>query len=316
MKRNLLISFIIMFSYQLHAQETPRNNDSNFPEAKPTNSKVEYIVQQNGPYKVDYIPDVKYATKDNTDLRLQVFVPRENNPAMKEKFPLVIFVKGSAWMKQNIYNTIPQIADLAKRGFVVAEVEYRHTGIAPFPAQREDALSAIKFMTENATAFKADTSNIFVMGDSSGAHTALFSGLKLTEDEKLPDIKGIIAYYPPTNLLVMKDDPTAATTGDAKSPEGLLMGGVGVEENPQKAKEISPYYYFDKTTKYPPLFLAHGTKDRVVPFSQSDILANRLEEEGIKYEFYALKNADHGSWEFWTPAMYDKVEDFIRRNMR
>ena len=60
----------------------------------------------------------------------------------------------------------------------------------------------------------------------------------------------------------------------------------------------------------------HGTKDHVVPFSQSDSLANELEKYGREYEFHALRNADHGSWQFWTPEMLDLVEAFIKEHLK
>ena len=66
----------------------------------------------------------------------------------------------------------------------------------------------------------------------------------------------------------------------------------------------------------PPVFLAHGTKDRVVPFSQSDSLANEREKYWREYEFHALRNADHGSWQFWTPEMLDLVEAFIKEHLK
>lgn len=56
--------------------------------------------------------------------------------------------------------------------------------------------------------------------------------------------------------------------------------------------------------------------DRVVPFSQSDALANELEKYGRAYEFYALRRADHGSWQFWTPEMLDRVDAFIRKHLK
>jgi acetyl esterase/lipase len=36
--------------------------------------------------------------------------------------------------------------DYANRGFVVAVVEYRHTGQAIFPAQVQDCKTAVRFM--------------------------------------------------------------------------------------------------------------------------------------------------------------------------
>ena len=63
----------------------------------------------------------------------------------------------------------------------------------------------------------------------------------------------------------------------------------------------------------PPILLAHGDADSVVPFSQSKILADKLKEENRVYEFYTVKNADHSGWQFWTKNMFDVVENFINK---
>lgn len=314
--RTIILTLLLAFagSTMIQAQNGPRNNIKNFPEAIPQNPDVQLITQDEEVYKVKYIPNVIYANKDQQPLSLQILVP-QSDKKRDQLYPCIIFVKGSAWMKQDVYNNIPQIAQFARRGYVIAIVEYRPTPGAVFPAQRADALDAFYYMKAHAQEYHINPANMFVWGDSSGAHTALFTGIRVNNDT-VPDINGIIAYYPPTNLLVMKDDSTAATTGDANSPEGLLMGKTAVWDNPEKAREISPWYYISKDEPLPPVFLAHGTKDRVVPFSQSDILANKMRENGKEYEFYALRNADHGSWEFWTEEMYDKVEDFIKRHLK
>lgn len=170
-------------------------------------------------------------------------------------------------------------------------------------------------MRGHADEYGVDERNIFVWGSSSGAHTALFTGLHIGHDT-LPETNGIIAYFPPTDVLHMKYDPTAATKGDAESPEGLLIGRKAVWEAPEAAMAASPLYYIKDADDLPPVFLAHGTKDRVVPFSQSDSLANELEKYGREYEFHALRNADHGSWQFWTPEMLDLVEAFIKQHLK
>lgn len=315
MKKNVWMMLVgCCFSGLVCAQNGPRNTMENFPEAVPSNRKVQMVSQDQEVYRVKYIKDVVYATRDGVDLKLQVMLPEAYDDPDRT-YPCVVYVKGSAWMKQDIYSDVPQISRLARRGYVTAIVEYRHTGIAVFPAQRNDAIAAVEFMKAHADQYHLDKDNVFVWGASSGAHTALFTGLHLVKGDTLPDIRGIIAYFPPTDVLRMKDDPTAATTGDANSPEGLLIGKVGVTDAPEKAKAASPYYYIDENRDMPPVFLAHGTKDRVVPFSQSDLLANKLEEDGVEYEFYALRNADHGSWQFWTDEMFDRIEAFIRKHL-
>ena len=300
---------------KLEDQNGPRNDREDFPEAVITNQQAITVIQEVELYKIIYIPDIPYRKIGDQTLHLHVLIPDAEEEDVKS-YPCVVYIKGSAWMHQNLAGNIPQIAQLARRGFVVIEVEYRSAEDNSFPAQREDVLEAISFLKTNAAGFFIDPDNMFVWGDSSGAHIALFTGLKLNTDDVLPQINAIVAYFPPSNLLVMNQDPTAATTGDADSPEGRLMGGVAVNDDPQKAIWISPYYYFKKGVEYPPLFLAHGTKDRVVPFSQSDQLANRLQEEGFDFEFYALKDADHGGWQFWTDDMNDKLQRFLKAHLK
>lgn len=308
----------IVASSAVYAQDEPRNDSADFPEAVPTNSKVQFVEQANEVYKLSYQKDVVYDHQDGVDLRLQIITP-EPYQYNGEKFPCILYVKGSAWMKQKLYTDVPLLSAMAGRGYVIAIVEYRSSDIAVFPAQRNDAISAINFMRANADKYMVDPRNIFVWGGSSGAHVALFAGLEMKDKQvnaEVPEINGIIAYFPPTDVLHLKDDPTAASKGDEHSPEGLLLGKVAVWNASGKAKEASPLYYIKDNEKMPPVFLAHGTKDRVVPFSQADALANEMEKYGREYEFYALRNADHGSWQFWTKEMLDKVDAFIQKHLK
>ena len=203
-------------------------------------------------------------------------------------------------------------ANMEEYSFAI--VEYRPSDTAVFPAQIEDTRDAIKFMLDNADKYNADTNNLFVWGDSSGGHTSLFTAIPLSDnDNTIPNINAIISYYPPTDLLEMRNDPLGSTTGDAESPEGILIGRKNVYDFPDEAKRISPYYEISKAANLPPIFLAHGTADTVVPFNQSKILADKLKEENRVYEFYVIKDADHGDWQFWTKDMFDLVENFINK---
>ena len=94
---------------------------------------------------------------------------------------------------------------------MIAVVEYRHSGIAPFPAQAIDTRNAIRYMKLHAKEYKTDVNQMFVAGDSSGGHTAFFSQLiredgnvniylRETADMNIyPDVdasvKGIISLY-------------------------------------------------------------------------------------------------------------------------
>lgn len=312
MKVSYLFLSLALLTMTANAQES-------FPEAKVTSPKAQELCFEEPETTVLYIKDLPYATKDGTELHLQMLLPHSAEATL----PCIVYVQGSAWMKQNVYMNIPQLADFAARGFVVAIVEYRHTGIAPFPAQCQDAKTAIRYLRMNADKYKIDPTNLFIWGDSSGGHTSLLVGLTQDTDD-LDDnyygevsckVNAAIAYYPPTDISVMKDFPSTMDHNEAGSPEGLLIGGLRISENVDKALEASPISYISKEKPLIPIMLAAGTMDKIVPFSQTDIFANKMEEMGKEYEYLALREADHGTWQFWTEGMFDRVETFIRKHL-
>ena len=123
-----------------------------------------------------YIPDVEYMNIDGISRILQILVPRKR-VMENEKYPLIVYVQGSAWHKQNVYQHVGQLNYLCKQGFVVAIVQYRESDLAPFPAQIEDTKTAIRFLRKHHEEYFIDEQNVFLFGDSSGGHVALVSGL-------------------------------------------------------------------------------------------------------------------------------------------
>lgn len=91
----------------------------------------------------------------------------------------------------------------------------------------------------------------------------------------------------------------------------MLIGGLEVLENQEKAQKTNPINYVSKEQPIPPLLIAHGDMDHLVPLNQSDLLVSKLKVCGKMFEYYCLVGADHGSAEFWTDEMYDIVEKFI-----
>lgn len=325
MKKHLL-SFITAIycttTLPLSAQNMFANMPAQIPETLPTEKSAQIVEQatQAGT-SVFYMKDIMYEKRNDTELTLQLLIPNMGDQAPK---PCMVYIPGSAWFKQNVYMGIPNMMEFAKRGFVVAIMEYRHSGIAPFPAQVIDTKNAIRFLRKNADRFGVDTRNMFVWGDSSGGHTSLFAGITSNspelDDPDFPDVpctvNAIIAYYPPTDISVLKDAPHAISKGEASSPEGHLIGNKNISENMDLARKASPNYYVKKDMPIPPVLLAAGMKDRVVPFVQTDLMAHCLADNGKVFEYYALKDADHGSWQFWTPLMLDKIETFVRKYIK
>ncbi len=270
---------------------------------------------------VTYIPNVEYANIDGVKLHLQILLPfTRNQPEMV--CPCVVFVQGSAWMPQDVYAQLPRISKLAELGYVVAVVEYRHSGIAPFPAQIADAKNAIRFLRSNAETYHINPENIIVSGDSSGGHTAMFAGFSGSEetDNLFPGIsasvKGIVNFYGSTSVMAEDSNPIQILHCQPDSPEGMVMGHVDLRKHPELKRKLSVECNITEDTEIPPTLIFHGTKDRVVNCQGSVILYRQMKKCGKDVTLYFIKGADHGGPEFWTPEVLAVMDSFIQNCIR
>ncbi len=265
---------------------------------------------------VNYIHDVEYAEINGVKLHLQILFPfSRNEPEMI--CPCLVYVQGSAWFPQYVYADVANAAALVRRGFVVAIVEYRHSGIASFPAQIMDARNAVRFLRLHAAEFHLDPEKIVMSGNSSGGHTAVFAGMSQDEetDNLYPgvsaDVKGIIDYYGSCSVMKEDSNPIQVLHCQADSPEGMVMGHVDLRNRPDLKRKLSAECNITEETVIPPVLIFHGTKDRTVNCEGSVILYRQLKKCGKDVRLYLLKGADHGGAEFWAEPVLDVVEEFM-----
>ncbi|MCB0645244.1 MAG: alpha/beta hydrolase [Saprospiraceae bacterium] len=309
-----IVSFFIA-SYVVMAQ----NNEHRVPPATVSNTEVQILEIDRNKRGFTYANDVVYVQRDTLDLHLQIIYSRGNLA-----LPCIVYIQGSAWFKQNVHGNLPQMMDFARRGYAIAIVEYRPSTVAPFPAQIIDTRAAIRFLRKNAGKYNLDVNNFFLWGDSSGGHTAVFTGITAgmpefsdyTLLEFSDSVNAIVDYYGPTDVSKMSEYPSIFDHVQPQSPEGMLLGGVNVLENKDKAKAANPMTYLSESKKIPPILIAHGDVDALVHFSQSDMLANKLQATGKVFEFYKLNGADHGTTEFWSKEMFNLVEAFLMKYTR
>lgn len=189
--------------------------------------------------EIRYAHEVVYDEAHN--LHLEIFTPFQM--AHPERtWPCITFIQGSAWMKQYVYQKVGMIARLAQRGYVVAIVEYRHSGIAHFPARFIDAKNAVRFLRAHAEEYKLNPSQMFLMGDSSGGQVSSVAGMtaksgKLDEpiNEESCEVCGIIDLYGAVDVTLPYGYPITLNHQKPDSPEGMLMG-YDITEHLEEAK--------------------------------------------------------------------------------
>ena len=274
------------------------------------------------PLNVILKTNIVYAEKDGMPLHLHVFMPSKGMMD-RTKYPLIIYITGSAWMAQDMDSMIPDLCAFAKRGYCIASVQYRPSSVSPFPAQVEDVKTAMRFMRMHADEYRADVTKTAYFGASSGGHTALFCGIT-GDDGPLPEqypeysccANAIVDWFGPTDFPVMNCRPSTQDHVQPASPEGMVLGNVNVRDNPEKADAANPRLYLSAEKATPPLLIMHGDRDILVPFHQSILLYERLRELGKDVEFYKLLDASHGFNGFQSTAAYDLVDEFLRRKLQ
>ena len=72
----------------------------------------------------------------------------------------------------------------------------------------------------------------------------------------------------------------------------------------------------DENTKFPPVIMFHGTKDRTINPRVSITVYERLRQCGKDVKLYFLEGADHGGSEFWTEKVLNIIVQFIMDNQK
>ena len=73
-------------------------------------------------------------------------------------------------------------------------------------------------------------------------------------------LKAIVDFYGPIDVSKMNLEPSTQDHRNAESPEGMLIGGLNVLENPDKVKPTVLITYLNKSKEIPPFLIIHGNK--------------------------------------------------------
>ncbi len=242
---------------------------------------IEEDVPEDFGYNVQIHKDIVYASRDGWDLQLIILEPfNELLPPGTDdtKWPCLVYVNGSAWFEQNMWFNFSRHLRLAEKGYVVALVQYRPSTTAVFPAQIQDAKTAIRYVRKNADKYHIDADRIALGGDSSGGHTALMAGIIHDNPEFDTDLYSeysdkvncIVDLFGPICIGLMPYQESVMDHYEPNSPENFLFGVENCYEMPELLNKTVPMNYVDDQT--PPILIMHGAKDMLVNFEQSLVI--------------------------------------------
>lgn len=244
-------------------------------------------------------------------LELDLFVPEGATGPV----PCVVWVHGGAWLSGSraLLPDYWPAGSLFQRaidaGLAVATIDYRHSREAPFPAQVHDGFAALRWLAHYGPDLGIDTERLGVWGESAGGHLA--SLLALVVDPALhgdrgapiaiPTIRAAVSFYGVADVTTMPsflssvpqewiDILTIAAGGRPAEPLDVLLG-----DSPMPRAEadrlVSPVNHAHADA--PPFLLVHGDADGLVPYAQSEQLAEALQRAGSPVELVRVPGADH-----------------------
>ncbi len=270
-----------------------------------------------------------YAEVGGRPLQLDLYLAKSEAPT-----PLVLWIHGGAWRGGSRKQVPHSVRELVASGTSVASIDYRLTGEVGrwgdepvhWPAQRDDAKAAVRWLRAHAKELNLDGSAFVAWGASAGGHLATI--LALTNDA--PGTTGAVGehtevsssvalginFFGPTDLFEMDADvtepPGSAIHHDAPdSPESMVLGvavhGHSLADirehatDPAEpwpallalARSASPVHAVSKAHAAP-LFTAHGRRDRLIAFAQAERLHRRLQEMELPTTFRPVDRAGHG----------------------
>ena len=278
--------------------------EDNVPEVT-CDSTYAVIVESDIIYAEGLSHDDTSPTTFTIPLKLDVYRPDNDS----ENRPVYMFVHGGAFTggSKTQAAIVDQANYFASRGWVFVSIDYRLTGdlgsiftgivpqewldaaelttqarqlMAMYMAQR-DSKAALRWIMANADNYNINTDFITVGGGSAGATTAVTLGISSLEDFK--------------DEISLTDDPTLATTNLDQTYEiQSIVDHWGSDTALEVHEIIYGTHRFDSND--PPLFIAHGTEDPTVLFSEAEELVALYDSTGVHVELNTLVGRGHGPW--------------------
>ncbi|KAB2378906.1 alpha/beta hydrolase [Actinomadura montaniterrae] len=236
--------------------------------------------------------------------------------------PGVLIIHGGYWLGGSKDSWKYFARRLSDAGYVVLSANYRLAPKAQWPAQRDDALGALRFMKKHARTWNLDPDRIVVLGSSSGGQLATQIGTHGTGTDL---VRGVVALSPPNNpFLAYKDGALL----DASSRQRKLRQAVvdlvhcvpgSAEETAEAADCWKRVEDADTTTHASagdaPMLLLHATGD-FVPVTQSQGLASALRAAGVQVKVQTVDGVMHASDMLNVPGVTPEIMQWIKAHTK
>lgn len=266
----------------------------------------------------DITPNITYAVANNTELKLDLYLPRER----KEPLPTLMLFHGGGWVAGQKEANVMQLLPYLSMGWIVINVEYRLARNSLAPAAVEDCRCALRWAAYRAKDYNIDTSRIVLTGGSAGGHLALITGMLPPQsvfDRQCPtdnSTRWREATEPaikPAAIVNWYGIADVAAILEGANAKHYAMEWFGSNSNRMElAKQLSPVNHVRAGA--PPIISIHGDQDDIASYSDVARLHASLDKEGVPNQLITIKGAKHDGFSKQAMAdSFDSIRAFLRK---
>jgi acetyl esterase/lipase len=232
--------------------------------------------------------------------------------------PVLMWIHGGAWvLGHKAQQGLPLMYAMAGRGWLVASVNYRLGPISRFPEALVDIKRAIAWLRLHASEHGGDPDFVIAAGGSAGGHLAALAAMTANQREYQPGFEqvdttlaGCIPLYGRFDFIdrsnVLRRKQVIIDFLSAK------VMPRPYQDDPAMWDRASPIALVSART--PPMFIAHGTHDSLIPIAEAAAFVAALRKVSqAPVVFAPLKGAQH-AWDLfntpWTRGTIDAVYEF------
>lgn len=216
--------------------------------------------------------DVVYTPDDWPQaLRGDLYLPLDAQTS-----PAVVMVHGGGWDARDRSDMDGLSEALAEQGYAVLNVDYRLAPAWRYPAAVDDVVQAARWLVAHAGAYGLDASSLGGWGYSAGVHLVALAAMR----DDAPKFAAVVAGGMPSDLPHYPHSPLITAFLGAAYPDA-----------PALWHEASPMLQVGPDT--PPMFLYHGTWDRLVSYEDSANMKQALDQVGTPSELRPVKGLGH-----------------------
>jgi acetyl esterase/lipase/sugar lactone lactonase YvrE len=262
---------------------------------------------------IEWTPQITYADVDGRKLHMDVYRP-ESAPAQS---PAVIVVHGGGWTKGAKEKFAALSAAICRRGYVVANIEYRLAHEAKFPAAIRDCNAATAYLHTHAKDLGIDPTRIAVVGGSAGGHLAglmvaggEFADLRHAHIDGSIELAALIVMAGPMEVF-----PGRVADQSINEPEksfAIAWFGGDAQQKPDLYKLADVATKMDATM--PPVLFLTGSKDNP---DKNKSVQEKLESLGVTTDLSIVEGAKHAQWNSpqFMAAFVEAIDGFLKNNL-